>query len=576
MKLLLALLLATPAAAQSEAWTVLGANQGDHLGHALASAGDRDADGVNDLLVGSPESDLAGPASGQVTLLSGASGAILLQLSGLSTGDRAGRSVAALGDINGDGIPDLAYGAPTRSVSGPQMGAVYVASGSDGSQLLSYEGSTPYGVFGYAIANAGDLDGDGRDDLLIGAPNEDPNGQDSGAVYAFSTGSQNGSAIHILHGANPGDRFGSMVLSVGDTNSDGIPDFLVGSPDETAAGATTAGGARLYSGADMSPLGAWFGSSANARFGSAACALGDWNSDGHADFAIGAPGGQDPSTGTTTPGRVELRSGADGSLFLSVDGPPDSSFGTSLDACGDVDSDGLGDLLVGAPGAGFGGEVLTLSGLDGATLATTTATQANAQHGHALASLSSPSHIGAPEWAASAPLQDSTTGADHGAVTLYSDSIQLGSVFCAGDGSATPCPCGNVGAPNHGCANAGGPGAHLRATGSTSTANSALVFLATDLSAGEPTLLYTGINRIQAGMGFTFGDGLRCAGGAVYRLGVRFADSNGSASWGPTYPNAPWSAGTERHFQAWYRNNLSPACGTGFNLSNGYTILFTP
>ena len=111
---------------------------------------------------------------------------------------------------------------------------------------------------------------------------------------------------------------------------------------------------------------------------------------------------------------------------------------------------------------------------------------------------------------------------------------------------------------------------------STLAGRADLVLHTSGLPSLQPTIYFQANEQIQLGAGIPFGDGLRCAGGAAYRLGVRFADSNGSASWGPTYPNAPWSAGTERHFQAWYRNNLSPACGTGFNLSNGYTILFTP
>ena len=562
---------------QSQAWTVLGTDQGDNFGHSIVSTGDRDGDGITDLLVGSPESDPVGPASGQVTLLSGATGAVLLQVPGLATGDRAGRSVAALGDINADSIPDLAFGAPTRSTAGPQMGAAFVVSGADGSILLTYEGATPYGVFGLAIANAGDLDGDGRDDLLIGAPNEDPNGADSGAVYILSTASQNGPAIHTLSGANPGDRFGSMLLSVGDTNNDGTPDFLVGSPDETASGATSAGAARLYSGADMSPLGAWFGSSAHARFGAAACALGDWNSDGRADFAIGAPGAQDPNTGSSPPGRVELRSGANGNLLLAIDGPAEDDFGSSLAACGDANSDGTPDLLVGAPTAGTGGEVLTISGLDGTILSTTTSAQPNARQGHALASLSAPSDTGTPDWTACAPLQDSASGADHGAVTLFSDSIQLGATFCAGDGSAAPCPCGNTGDSGSGCANGSGLGGRLRTSGSASLAADILVLEGSQLIGNQPGLYFQGNNAVNSGSGNQFGDGLRCAGGGVIRLQVRFASSTGTSSTNISIATkGGCAAGDLKRYQLWYRDPISTPCGTAFNLSNGVEITWVP
>jgi len=568
MRSLIALLLAAPAAAQAPAWTVHGDAAGDSFGFALCAAGDWDGDGVVDLLVGSPGVDVFGPESGRLTLLSGATSATLFEVHGLNTGDRAGRAVAALGDVNNDGIGDFAYGAPTRSVSGPQTGGVFVVSGADGSVLLSWEGTTPYGVFGFSVASAGDLDGDGREDLLVGAPNEDPAGPDSGAAYVFST--QTSGLIHYLPGTNPGDRFGSMVLSVGDANLDTVDDFLVGSPDETSGGALAAGSARLFSGVDASNLGAWFGGNPDARFGSAACSLGDRNADGRADFVIGAPG---DTTGGPASGRVELRSGADGGLFLAVNGPMGSGFGASLAALGDVDSDGTNDLLVGAPTAGLGGEVLLLSGLAGSTLTTVQTGQPGAQLGHAVTSLSV---VGAPEWASAAPLGDLGPSVDHGTVTLYSDSIQLGEIFCAGDGTAAPCPCGNLGPSDHGCANGDGTGAHLRGSGSSSVQSADLVFTATSLPQDQPALLYTGVNRIQSGQGVAFGDGLRCTGGAVVRLGVQFTDTLGGASWGPLFSNAPWTAGTTRHFQAWYRNNPVSACGSGFNFSNGYTIAFTP
>jgi hypothetical protein len=572
-RVLLTLLFAQPSFAQAPAWTAYGESAGDSFGFSLCSAGDWDSDGVVDLLMGSPGVDGSGPDTGRITLLSGATSATLFEVNGLSSGDRAGRSVAALGDVNGDGIGDFAYGAPTRSVSGPQAGGAFIVSGADGTTLHAWEGSTPFGIFGFSVSNAGDLDGDGKNDLLVGAPNEDPAGPDSGAVYAYSTGSSN--ILHVLSGANAGDKFGYTLTSVGDTDLDSIPDFLVGSPDETFAGLVAAGSARLYSGADASSLGAWFGTTPDARYGTALSSIGDRDSDGRADFAIGAPG--DISGGGPACGRVELRSGANGSLFLSMNGAPGTALGASLSALGDINSDGFCDLLVGAPEAPIGGAVLLFSGFNAALFGVIQpSAEPNAQFGHALASLSQPNAAGPPQWAASAPFGDLGSSNDHGAVTLYSDSIQPGVVFCSGDGSAAPCPCGNTGPLDHGCANGDGTGSHLRATGSASVQSDSLSFIATTLPPGQPALLYTGVNRIQSGQGVSFGDGLRCTGGAVFRLGVRFADPAGGAEWGAPFTSSPWSAGTTRHFQAWYRNTPAPACGSGFNLSNGYTIVFTP
>jgi len=573
MRLLFTFLLALPAAAQAPAWTVHGSAAGDSFGFALSAAGDWDSDGVVDLLVGAPGVDAAGPDSGRVTVLSGKTSAVLFTTAGQATGDRAGRSVAALGDVNSDGIGDFAYGAPTRSVAGPQAGGASVISGADGSTLHSWEGSTPFGVFGFSVASAGDLDGDGRQDLLVGAPNEDPAGPDSGAVYAYSTGSSG--LLMVLAGANPGDKFGSTLCSIGDANQDGVPDFLVGSPDEASAGLTAAGSARLFSGADGSSLGAWFGLNADERYGTSLCAIGDRDSDGRADFAVGAPGSV--ACGGPACGRVELRSGATGGLFLGINGGPQTALGASLSALGDINTDGICDLLIGAPDAPIGGAVLLFSGLNAALLGVVQpSAEPGASFGHAVVSLSSPSAAGPPQWAATAPYGDLNQSNDHGSLTVYSDSIQLGEIFCAGDGTAAPCPCGNTGPEDHGCANSDGTGAHLRGSGSASVQSDSLSFRASALPVGQPALLYTGINRIQAGQGVGFGDGLRCAGGAVVRLGVRFADGGGGAEWSAPFSNAPWSAGVTRHFQVWFRNNQVTACGGGFNLSNGYTIDFTP
>jgi hypothetical protein len=568
-----ALLLMQPALAQAPAWTTYGESAGDNFGFSMVTADDWNSDGVADLLVGSPGVDGVGPDTGRISLFSGATGAELFEVDGLNGGDRAGRSVASLGDVNGDGVGDFAYGAPTRSVSGPQAGGVFLISGADGAVISSWEGTTPYGIFGFSVANAGDLDNDGLNDLLVGAPNEDPSGPDSGAVYAFSTGSFN--PLHTLSGANPGDKFGATLISVGDTDLDAIPDFLVGSPDETSGGIIAAGSARLYSGADASSLGAWFGLNAGARYGAALSPIGDRDSDGCADFAIGAPG--DVSGGGPACGRVELRSGLNGGLFLAINGAPTTALGASLSALGDLNSDGVCDLLVGAPDAPIGGAVLLFSGLDAALLDVIQASsEPNSQFGLAIASLNPPDAAGPPQWAASSPLKDLNTSNDHGALSLYSDQLQPGEVFCSGDGSAAPCPCGNTGPEDHGCANGDGTAAHLRATGSSSISNNDLSFLADALPPGQPALLYTGINRIQSGQGVGFGDGLRCTGGAVFRLGVRFADPVGDAEWSAPFVSTPWSAGTTRHFQAWYRNTPSPACGSGYNLSNGYSVSFTP
>lgn len=147
--------------------------------------------------------------------------------------------------------------------------------------------------------------------------------------------------------------------------------------------------------------------------------------------------------------------------------------------------------------------------------------------------------------------------------------------YCFGDGSGNTCPCGNSGGAGEGCANSTGSGATLAASGSNSALADDLVFDAANLLPSQPALLFCGNNAVAGGAGVAFGDGLRCAGGGVRRLGVRFPSGLGQASWGPGLGAAGgWTAGDVRYFQAWYRNPSGSPCGTNFNLSHGVEVVF--
>lgn len=143
--------------------------------------------------------------------------------------------------------------------------------------------------------------------------------------------------------------------------------------------------------------------------------------------------------------------------------------------------------------------------------------------------------------------------------------------YCLG----TSCPCGNED-PLAGCAGSSGLGALLAACGSGSVLTDDGTFRASGLPSGQPALLFAGLNSVNGGVGNPLGDGLRCAGGQVRRLGVRFADSTGHAYWGPGLATqGQWTAGDTRHLQAWYRDPSSP-CGQGFNTTNGIRVQFEP
>jgi hypothetical protein len=165
---------------------------------------------------------------------------------------------------------------------------------------------------------------------------------------------------------------------------------------------------------------------------------------------------------------------------------------------------------------------------------------------------------------------------------VYFDELALipyqgfvGTAYCFGDGTSAGCPCGNSGAADEGCGHGGGVGAKLETFGSPTISADDVVFNGSQLPAGQPSLLFAGMNAVQAGNGAVFGDGLRCAGGGVVRLGVRTADANGDATWGPGLgAGGGWLAGDTRRFQTWYRDPSGSPCGAGFNLSHGVEIDF--
>ena len=144
--------------------------------------------------------------------------------------------------------------------------------------------------------------------------------------------------------------------------------------------------------------------------------------------------------------------------------------------------------------------------------------------------------------------------------------------YCFGQG----CPCANDD-PTAGCTNSTGTGATLDASGMPSVAASTLVLSGSGLPAGQPGLYFQGLNAVGGGSGVAFGDGLRCAGGGVARLQVRASDPSGSSSTTVDLTvSGAVTAGDSRTYQLWYRDPAGSVCGTGFNLSNGLQLVWTP
>jgi hypothetical protein len=146
-----------------------------------------------------------------------------------------------------------------------------------------------------------------------------------------------------------------------------------------------------------------------------------------------------------------------------------------------------------------------------------------------------------------------------------------GTAFCFGEAAA--CPCANAGSAESGCANGSGAGAILDGSGSASISADDLVLESSQLIPNQPGLYFQGNNAVNTGLGVPFGDGLRCAGGGVIRLQVRFADANGgSATNISVATKGGCAAGDVKRYQIWYRDPATTPCGAQFNLSNGYEI----
>ncbi|MFT7484513.1 MAG: hypothetical protein ACI9F9_000353 [Candidatus Paceibacteria bacterium] len=152
--------------------------------------------------------------------------------------------------------------------------------------------------------------------------------------------------------------------------------------------------------------------------------------------------------------------------------------------------------------------------------------------------------------------------------TAFNNNL-LGTPYCFG----LNCPCGNSD-PSGGCSNSTAFGARIKADGSTSISSDDLVLQGSGLAPGAMALLFVGNQHLNGGSGVFFGDGLRCAGGPLQRLGIRIADSSGNATWGPgLLSNASWAnVGSTSSLQIWSQDSNGP-CGAGYNTSHGLDLV---
>ncbi len=314
----------------------------ERFGYALAGGRDLSGDGVPDVAVGAPRA--GAKQRGALRVFSGADGSLLRELIGRAPGERFGEAVALLDDVDGDGLAELAVGAPGDDRGASDRGSVRIHSGASGALLVTLFGASAQEEFGAILANAGDVDLDGRDELFVGVPRAM-----SGAGKAVLLSGASGAVLRTLAGTATGDDFGRAVAGCADLDGDGVRDLLVGAPGARSVCVFSgASGVELWSATRTYPESSEFALIPDkARFGWAVCGLGDQNGDGRPDVAVGYPESSS----------VWTLSGADGSTLRvasssSLGWNGDSLFGYlgfALAPLGDLDGDGLEELGVGAP-----------------------------------------------------------------------------------------------------------------------------------------------------------------------------------------------------------------------------------
>ena len=197
----------------------------DGFGWHVARAGDLDGDGVEDLWVGAPSN----PVVGHVYLISGRDGEVLRTIASERRGDQFGWYLVQTDDLDGDGVPDLAIGAPLADVDGAPRGAVLLVSGATGARLREVPGELIGHQFGEMLAPLDDVDGDGVPDLAIGAPGG-PTANAPGGSEVHVISGATGARLRLLVGSEDHELYGRMLARLDDLDGDGVRDLAIGAP----------------------------------------------------------------------------------------------------------------------------------------------------------------------------------------------------------------------------------------------------------------------------------------------------------------------------------------------------------
>ena len=385
-----------------------GETENDRSGRSVSNAGDVNGDGFDDVIVGAFGADPNSIFSGSSYVVFGqASGfRATMDLSSLNGNngfrldgevyDFSGRSVSTAGDVNGDGFDDVIVSASSANQNGYESGSSYVVFGQasgfsatmdlsslNGSNGFRLDGEAASDLSGESVSSAGDVNGDGFDDVIVGALFANPNGKDSGSSYvvfgrasgfsaAMDLSSLNGSNGFRLDGEANRDYSGRSVSTAGDVNGDGFDDLIIGAYG-TSSSYVVFGKASSFSAAmDLSSLdgsnGFRLDGAADDYSGGSVSNAGDVNGDGFDDVIVGAPfvnsNGSYSGSSYVVFGQASGFSATmnlstlNGSNGFRLDGEATSDLsGLSVSTAGDVNGDGFDDLIVGAYGADSNGNL---------------------------------------------------------------------------------------------------------------------------------------------------------------------------------------------------------------------------
>jgi MYXO-CTERM domain-containing protein len=328
------------------ATTLTGEATGIRFGWSVSDAGDVNNDGYDDVIVGAFKySYSTGRAYVYTGSASGVSTTAATTLTGEATGNQFGLSVSGAGDVNNDGYDDVIVGALRYSSN---IGRTYVyagsASGVSTTAVTTLTGGGSGYYFGLSVSGAGDVNGDGYDDVIVGAYGYS---SDTGRayVYAGSASGVSSTAATTLTGEATGNQFGWSVSDAGDVNNDGYDDVIVGATGYSSGTGRAYEYAGSASGVSTTAATTLTGEATYSEFGNSVSGAGDVNNDGYDDVIVGA-------RGFSSTGRAYLyagsASGVSTSAATTLTGEASSYYGHSVSDAGDVNNDGYDDVVVGA------------------------------------------------------------------------------------------------------------------------------------------------------------------------------------------------------------------------------------